>query len=206
MIGVYGAGGCGREIMPLLAGQSAMLVDDAMTGQTIGPYRIVSFAEFDALKCEEPKSVVIAVGDPLARRKLAKQCADAGLASSLVAPPQFIRGERCTVGEGAVFYPLSQITSDLIIGRHFHCNRYSYVSHDCEIGDFVTFAPAVRCNGNVVIADDVFVGTGAILRQGTPEKKLRIGKGAVIGAGAVVVRDVPAGATVVGNPARVLER
>lgn len=44
------------------------------------------------------------------------------------------------------------------------------------------------------------------MRQGTPDKKLRIGKGAVIGAGAVVLNDVPPGATMVGNPARLLQR
>ncbi|MEP6868613.1 MAG: DapH/DapD/GlmU-related protein, partial [Novosphingobium sp.] len=80
-----------------------------------------------------------------------------------------------------------------------HCNLYSYVEHDCVIGDFVTFAPAVRCNGNVRIGDGAYIGSNAVIRQG-----ITIGEGAVVGMGAVVIRDVPTGATVVGNPARVL--
>ena len=81
---------------------------------------------------------------------------------------------------------------------------YSYVEHDCVIGDFVTFAPGVQCNGNVTIEDHVYVGAGAMIKQGKPGKPLVVGRGAVVGMGAVVTRDVPAGATVVGNPARAM--
>jgi acetyltransferase-like isoleucine patch superfamily enzyme len=98
------------------------------------------------------------------------------------------------------------VTSNATIGRFFHANIYSYVAHDCVIGDFVTFAPGVRCNGRVHIDDFATIGTNAIIREGTPDKPLHIGKGAVVGMGAVVTRDVPDGATVVGNPARPLRR
>jgi acetyltransferase-like isoleucine patch superfamily enzyme len=96
------------------------------------------------------------------------------------------------------------LTSNIRIGRAFHANIYSYVAHDCVIGDYVTFAPGVKCNGNVRIEDHAYIGTGAILRQGSPEKPLTIGKGAVVGMGAVVTKDVAPGVTVVGNPARPL--
>ena len=110
------------------------------------------------------------------------------------------------VGEGAIFSPFTTVTSNVVIGRHFHCNINSYVEHDCVIGDFVTFAPGVQCNGNVHIGDGAYVGAGAMIRQGRPGAPLRIGDEAVIGMGAVVLNDVPAGATVAGNPADAIRR
>lgn len=108
------------------------------------------------------------------------------------------------IHSGAILAPFVTITSNVRIGKNFHANIYCYVAHDCVIGDFVTFAPAVRCNGNVVIEDHAYIGTGAILKQGRPDKPLVIGRGAVVGMGAVVTKDVPPGVTVVGNPARPL--
>jgi acetyltransferase-like isoleucine patch superfamily enzyme len=98
------------------------------------------------------------------------------------------------------------VTSNARIGRFFHANLYSYVAHDCRVGDFVTFAPNVHCNGRVVVEDDAYVGTGAVLRQGSDEKPLVIGRGAVVGMGAVVTKSVEPFTTVVGNPAAPLQR
>jgi sugar O-acyltransferase (sialic acid O-acetyltransferase NeuD family) len=117
-----------------------------------------------------------------------------------------IVGPDVELGEGAAICAYSILTASLRIGRHFQCNHFGLVSHDCEIGDFVTFAPRVTCNGTVHIGDGAYIGAGAVLRNGSHEKPLRIGAGAVVGMGAVVTKDVPAGATVVGNPARPLQR
>lgn len=57
-----------------------------------------------------------------------------------------------------------------------------------------------------MIGDGAYIGTGAVIKQGTPDRPLRIGAGAVVGMGAVVTRDVAPGMTVVGNPARPLEK
>ena len=70
------------------------------------------------------------------------------------------------------------------------------------IGDYVTFAPRVSCNGNVVVEDYAYIGTGAVLKQGSKSKPLVIGKGATVGMGAVVTKDVPPNTVVVGNPAK----
>jgi acetyltransferase-like isoleucine patch superfamily enzyme len=66
----------------------------------------------------------------------------------------------------------------------------------------VTFAPGVHCNGNILIEDHAYIGSGAVIKQGHAGNPLIIGKGATVGMGAVVTRSVPAGAVVVGNPAR----
>jgi acetyltransferase-like isoleucine patch superfamily enzyme len=76
------------------------------------------------------------------------------------------------------------------------------VEHDCVIGNFVTFAPGVKCNGNVIIEDQVYVGSGAVILNGTPKKPLIVGKGSIIGAGAIVTKSVAPYSVMIGNPAK----
>ena len=117
-----------------------------------------------------------------------------------------IQMDDVVIDDGACLSPFVTLTSNIRIGRCFHANLYSYVEHDCVIGDFVTFAPGVKCNGNVTVEDHAYIGAGAVLKQGEPGKPLVIGRGAVVGMGAVVTKSVPPGVTVVGNPARILEK
>ena len=66
----------------------------------------------------------------------------------------------------------------------------------------MTFAPRVHCNGHVVVEDYAYIGTGAIIKQGTADEPLVIGEGSVVGMGAVVNRSVPPFTVVAGNPAK----
>ena len=200
LYGVYGAGGCGRGILPIVreqleTGDRLVFVDDK-AGAAVNGHQLLSFADFVASDVPE-KRICIAVANSAIRAKLAAQCEAAGLEFFAVHHDSCIKMDDVEIGEGAVFSPFTTVTSNVRIGRHFHCNLYSYVEHDCVIGDYVTFAPAVRCNGNVTIGDGAYIGAGAVIRQG-----LTIGASATIGMGAVVTKDVPAGEVWVGNPAR----
>ncbi|MNJ56020.1 putative acetyltransferase EpsM [compost metagenome] len=76
------------------------------------------------------------------------------------------------------------------------------MAHDCQIGDFVTFAPGVKCNGGVIIEDYAYIGAGVIIKQGTPNRPVVIGRNSIVGMGAVVTKSVPPNTTVFGNPAK----
>lgn len=208
LIGIYGANGFGREVLPLVRAQYAdagiVFVDDdpSVQGTVLNGVPVVGFDRASG----DGREICLAIGSPAVRRKLAERCAKAGLGFLEVRAADVLQYDASTVGEGAVLCARSMITSNATIGRHFHANIYSYVAHDCVVGDFVTFAPCVSCNGRVVVEDDVYVGTGVLLRQGEDGAPLVIGKGATIGMGAVVVKNVAPGETVVGNPARPLVR
>lgn len=209
-IAIYGPGGFGRELIPF-AGSSTdvcFLSDSTREiGTKVFGLPTFSLAHFAEMQDQASgASVIIAVADAGVRRKLADKVADAGLKAGQAIAASAIVGPGVSLAEGAILCHHVTITASAKIGRHFHANIYSYVAHDCVIGDFVTLAPRVCINGNTIVEDDAYIGTGAVLKQGTPEKPLRIGKGAVIGMGAVVTKDVAPHAVVVGNPARLLQR
>lgn len=207
LYGIYGAGGCGRGIMPLLrqqlAGEQAELVfiDDGAAARRINGQAVLNWDAFLAAK-NERKSVAIAIANSEIREDIEHKVLEQGIGIVDVLSGHATIMDDVVIGPGSIISPFVTITSNIRIGRSFHCNISSYVEHDCVIGDYVTFAPGVRCNGNVHIGDHAYVGSGAVIKQGAAAKPLRIGARAVIGMGAVITRDVPAGTTVIGNPAR----
>jgi len=207
---IYGASGCGRSILPVARQQliaqgvdpdRLVFIDDASAEDSINNHRVLAYNDF-VNEGASDRFVAIAVADGAARELLAAKCSADQISVWTVRADNVVIMDDVEIGEGALLSPFVTITSNIRIGRYFHCNLNSYVEHDCRIGEFVTFAPGVKCNGNVVIEDHAYIGSGAILRQGRPGSPLRIGRGAVVGMGAVVTHDVAAGVTVVGNPAR----
>lgn len=208
---IYSAEGFAREILPSLRSQAEgdktdiVLVDDdpGKKGAIVHGCKVIDFAEL-CTDAHRDRQVSVAVADPAVRQNLVGQCEAEGFSFFSISDPSHVRLDNVAVGEGAISCAHTVYTGDAEIGRHFHANIYSYVAHDCRIGDFVTFAPRVSCNGRVHIGDGAFVGTGAVIRQGTAEEPLRIGRGAVVGMGSVVLHNVPDGAIVAGNPAKLL--
>ena len=210
LIGIYGASGFGKEVMPLVRQHYSQLnqdniifIDDGGRLEQLDGYRVLTYQQFMQHPATQ-KAVTIAIADSQVREKLNAKLVQDNIEIINVIANNALQYDNITMGKGSIICGFVHLTSNIKIGKGFHANIYSYIAHDCVIGDFVTFAPRVSCNGNVHIEDHAYIGTGAVLRQGTPDKPLIIGKGAIVGMGAVVTKDVPAGTTVVGNPARPL--
>lgn len=202
--GIYGASGFGIEVLPLLKEKIGLneiyFIDDNSSSEYLNGCKVLTFSEFLNKKSDN-YFVTIAIADSKIRELLTTKCKDNNIKILDINAKNTIVLDNVEIGEGSILCPFVTLTSNIKIGKSFHANLYSYVAHDCIIGDYVTFAPSVKCNGNVKIEDYAYVGTGAIIKQGKPSKPLIIGKGATIGAGAVVTKNIPAGMTVFGNPA-----
>jgi sugar O-acyltransferase (sialic acid O-acetyltransferase NeuD family) len=210
---IVGAGGFGREVMPvafeMLSARAGALfelvfVDDRPKAPTVNGHRVMTPDEF--LSSRRDKHFNVAIADYAIRERLVSRLVEAGATPFAITAANSVRLSTNEIGEGAILCPYTTVTSNVTIGRHFHLNPYSYVAHDCRIGDFVTFAPAAHCNGRVVIEDYAYIGSAAVIKQGTEDKPMIIGKGAIVGMGAVVTKSVPPFTTVVGNPATPLVR
>lgn len=212
VIGVYGASGFGKEVMPILREQysdlekeSFFFIDDGSKETELNSYPVLKYEDFLKISAIT-KKVSLAIANSVIRQKLADKLAEDNIQRISVRAKTVIIQDCVEIQEGSTLCANVCLHSNVKIGKHFHANIYSYVAHDCIIGDYVTFAPNVSCNGNIHIHDHAYIGTGAILKQGTPDKPLIIGKGAVVGMGAVVTKDVEAGTTVIGNPAKPMEK
>jgi sugar O-acyltransferase (sialic acid O-acetyltransferase NeuD family) len=203
--GIYGASGYGKEVYPLLKNQleneaRIVFIDDTSDLEELYGCQVLAYEEFLNFN-NKSCFIVVAIADSKIREKLTNKCLNDGIKLFNVEASNIVRLENVDIADGYILNPFVTLTSDIKIGKSFQANLYSYVAHDCIIGDYVTFAPSVKCNGNIVIEDHVYIGTGVIIKQGKVNKPLKIGKGAIIGAGAVVTKNIPAGMTVFGNPA-----
>ncbi|MCB8883364.1 hypothetical protein ACELLULO517_24160 [Acidisoma cellulosilytica] len=169
-------------------------------GKTLAGVQVIGFQVWQDRYRDHP--CAIAIGDCGARRKLANKITDAG-------------GELLTAyPKGGTVSPHIQVADGTIIGQPAYIGPFtafglnvlqmpmSVVGHDVVIGDYCTLCSSTSIAGYVVLEDEVFLGAGAVVMNGRPGSPLRIGRGAVIAAGAVITKSVPPGAKMMGNPAR----
>ncbi|MGC9220149.1 MAG: NeuD/PglB/VioB family sugar acetyltransferase [Solirubrobacteraceae bacterium] len=208
---IFGAGGFGREVASWAdrahwrqrGFRVAAFVDDAaIEGQSLNGRPVLTLA--DAARRHPGAGVLVTVGDPALRERLAASALAAGLGPTapVIHPNVEYDREFVQIADGVVICAGSILTVNIEVQAHAQINLDCTVGHDAVIGAYSTLSPGVHISGNVVLEPRVFMGTGAVTVNGRAGAPLRIGTGAVVGAGAVLTREVPAGVTVTGVPAR----
>ena len=203
---IVGAGGFGREMHAWCRQHpdhgrtwafEAFLDDNPEALAAFG-----SFAPVRPLATHLPAAdevFVCGVGLPDVKQRLVRPLLERGASFLTFVHPSVILGERVVLGRGVVLCPGAILSADITLGEFAMVNLNSTVGHDARIGAWSTLSAQCDVTGHVRLGDRVFMGS-----KSTVIPRRVVADGVTVGAGAVVIADVPAGVTVVGNPARIL--
>ena len=191
---LYGASGHAKviiSILELLNKKISNIFDDRAPFTVLG-YEVARFDE------SYTDNFIISVGNNKTRKILAKKLHKVNFINAI--HPSTILDKRVRIDLGTVVMAGVTINVDTTIGKHNIINTAASIDHDCQLADFVHISPNATLCGNVKIGEGSQIGAGAVVLP-----NISIGKWCSIGAGAVVIKDVPDGATVVGNPGRIIK-
>lgn len=150
---------------------------------------------------EEARSVegnfIIGIGDNKVRKKISQLFDDEKMVK-IIHPYSYV-DPMAKIGAGTVVFAGAIVQSGTLVGNHSILNTGCKIDHDCILGDFCHVAPGVSLAGGVILEEGVFIGIGSCVIPG-----IKIGEWSQIGAGSVVVEDIPPHVLAFGNPARVI--
>ncbi len=210
---IVGSGGFGREVLWL----AKRICDDEKKKGNIPPWEIAGFIDdskslsksrqdgYPVLGgCDylgnltEEAYAVIAIGTAKVKQNVVeKLSAYSNLHFVNLIDPSVIMSDRIQIGEGCILCAGTILTVDITIGNHVIMNLDCTVGHDSVIENYVTIYPGANISGNVRIGEGAELGTGMQIIQGK-----KVGKRSIVGAGAIVVHDIPEKCTAVGIPAK----
>lgn len=207
---VVGAGGFGRETIDVIeainaAAESPLwdllgVVDDAPSDLNLTRLKAMGVPYLGAIERLPglgEVAVVIGIGSPVARQRVAAKVEGWGLQSPDLVHPTAVIGSEVGWGGGAVVCALVSIGTNVELGCHVHLNPHAVVGHDTVLGDWVSVNPNATVSGDCVVEEKVLVGAGAVILH-----QVRVGRSVVVGAAACVVADAPDEAVLKGVPAR----
>jgi sugar O-acyltransferase (sialic acid O-acetyltransferase NeuD family) len=153
------------------------------------------------LKESKELSVVIGIADPNSKQKIWNNIKDIkGLSFPNLIHPKCWIGENVNFGIGNVVYPGVSINYETEIMNFVTINMNCSIGHNCKINDFNTLSPGINFGGFTEIGKTSFIGIGTNTIQ-----SIKIGNQCTIGGGTMIIKDIPDGCTVVGNPGKIIK-
>ncbi len=208
---ILGAGGLAREVQYIYDARREALgedirvlgfIVDAKYGE---PGTIVNdlpiLGDLSWLSANADKvSAVCGVGESHLRYQFVKRAEQTGVEFTSAIHPNCTYSRYVKFGKGVVMAAGCNLTSQIELADHVHLNLSTTVGHDVLMAPFSTTAPGVNISGNVTFKEGAYVGSGAAIIP-----KTTIGSWSIVGAGAVVTKDLPDNVTAVGAPAKVIK-
>lgn len=174
-------------------------------GVTKHGYHVLGAAEAvaeiaESLAC---RFVFVAIGDNWARWQISKKVSSVlpNAEFPAVIHPSVVVSKSARVGAGSVIMAASVVMTNTVIGEGCIVNTASTLNHDCRMDDYSSLSPGVHLGGAAAIGFRSSIGIGSTLRE-----KVTIGRDTVIGAGSVVLNEIPDGVVAYGVPAKMARK
>ena len=209
-IAIFGVGGFGREVLTLIQDINKVeptwnVVGFFDDGYEIG-YESHGLKNLGGVKelneWKTPLAVTIAIGTPRIKRGILRNIKNPLIEYPTLIHPTVIIGDKdyVKIGKGCIFCAYTVITCDVEIGNFVILNLACTLGHDTAVKGRCAFMPTCNISGECVIEESVYCGTGVKIINQTS-----IGADTIVGAGAVVVKTLPAKCTAVGAPAKAIK-
>lgn len=205
-IAIFGAGGQGREVLQLIKHINEVspqwkcigwFDDGVAKGEEIDGLPVLG-GLMEANSWSSPLGIVIAIAWPATKMKIVDLLNNDHLYfPALIHPSVRIDKMEVEIGQGAIITQDCRFTINIKIGQFTLLNSGCCLTHDVEIEDYCSIMPSVVLSGAVIVERGVYIGTGTRVIQ-----QLKLGHDSIIGAGSVVIRDIPPNCTAVGVPCK----
>lgn len=143
--------------------------------------------------------IIVATGDNKLREEKLTTLKSMGLTAAVIIHPTAIISPSANISDGTTILAGAIINTNASIGVGCIINTGAIVEHDCIVEDYVNISPKASMAGRTRIGKKAFLGIGCTIIDG-----ILVGKEAIVGAGAVVIRDVPDNVVAVGVPAKII--
>lgn len=207
-MGIFGAGGTGREVYGLIlrdskyfsAFEKIVFVDDVIGVEKIDGIEVFTFQQIKEYFLQKDIRFLIALGDPDAREKVYNKIKENGYLLSTWIHPKAEIAHSVTMGEGVIIMD-AYIDVNVNVGNNTFIYYKAAIGHDSVVKENCIIGAGAFVGGHSTIEKNVYFGPGAAVRD-----RIHIGECAVIGLNSAVYKDVPNGCSAIGNPAKVIQR
>lgn len=209
ILGIYGAGGLGREVSvltdiinkKLLKWEKIVFIDDILEKKKLKNMEVYTFEEFKKNFSREESEIIISMGEPENRKMIFNKILEYKYNFATIIHPDVYISQCTKVGQGSIIYYGGFVSCDVIIGENVLILPNCNIGHDVIIGNNSVISGATNIAGMCEVGENTYIGMSTIIKE-----NVKIGNFTIIGLGSVVVRDIPNDTIALGNPARPMKK